>query len=87
MDESVPSTTPEFYVPRKPIIRENADSKKVRIVHDHYVKRVQIRSFFWFVFSCIRIEYGDLVRKSPYSVRIQENTNQKKLRIWTLFMQ
>ena len=25
--------------------------------------------------------------KSPYSVRIQENTNQKQLRIWTLFMQ
>ena len=24
-------------------------------------------------------------RKSPYSVRIQENTKQKKLRIWTLF--
>ena len=22
--------------------------------------------------------------KSPYSVRIQENTDQKKLRIWTL---
>ena len=26
-------------------------------------------------------------RKSPYSVQIQENTDQKKLRIWTLFMQ
>ena len=25
--------------------------------------------------------------KSPYSVRIQENKDQKKLRIWTLFMQ
>ena len=28
-----------------------------------------------------------LLRKSPYSVLIRENTDQKKLRIWTLFMQ
>ena len=27
---------------------------------EHCVKSVQIRSYFWFVFSCIRIEYGDL---------------------------
>ena len=53
----------------------------------HYVKSVQIRSYFWSVFSCIRIEYGDLLRKSPYSIRIQENTDQKELRIWTLFTQ
>ena len=65
----------------------------------HCLKSVQIRSFFWSVFSCIRTEYGDLLRKScirteygdllrksPYSVRIQENTDQKKLRIWTLFI-
>ena len=31
------------------------------------------------VFSCIRTEYGHLVRKSPYSVQIQENKDQKKL--------
>ena len=41
----------------------------------HCVKSVQIRSFFWSVFSCIR------------TVRIKENTDQKKLRIWTLFTQ
>ena len=35
-------------------------------------------SFFWSVFSCIRTEYRDLLSKSPYSVRIQENTDQKK---------
>ena len=29
------------------------------------------------VFFCIRTEYGDLLRKSPYSVRIQENMEQK----------
>ena len=53
----------------------------------HCVKRIQIRSFFWSVLSCIRTEYGDLLRESPYSVWIQENKDQKKLRIWTFFTQ
>ena len=39
---------------------------------------------FWSVFSRIRTEYRDLLRKSPYSVLILKNTDQKKLRIWTL---
>ena len=43
----------------------------------HCVKRVQIRSFFWSVFSRIWTEYRDLLRKSPYSVLIRKNTNQK----------
>ena len=51
------------------------------------VKSVQIRSFFWSVFSCIRTKYGDLMFKSPYSIQIRGNTDQKKLRIWTLFTQ
>ena len=29
----------------------------------------------------------DIYSKSPYSVRIQENTDQKKHRIWTLLTQ
>ena len=41
----------------------------------------------WSVFSCIRIKYVDLRSKSPYSVRMQENTDLKKLGIWTLFTQ
>ena len=32
----------------------------------------------------IGTEYGDLLYKSPYSVWIQENTDQIWLRIWTL---
>ena len=36
-----------------------------------------MRSFFWSVFSCIRTEYKDLRSKSQYSVRIQENTDEK----------
>ena len=54
---------------------------------DHFVKRVQIQSFFWSVFSRIRTEYGEILRISPYSVRMWENKDQKKLRIWTVFTQ
>ena len=43
----------------------------------HCVKSVQIPSYFWSVFSCIRTEYGDWRNKSPYLPRIQENTDQK----------
>ena len=43
----------------------------------HCVKSVQIRSYFWSLFSCIQNDYGHLLSKSPYSVRIQENTDQK----------
>ena len=57
------------------------------LFHPHCVKSVQIRSFFWSVFSRIRTEYGEILRISPYSVRVRENTDQKKLGIWTLFTQ
>ena len=43
----------------------------------HFMKSVQIRSFFWSLFSRIWIEHGGLLRKSPCSVRIRENTDQK----------
>ena len=51
----------------------------------HCVKSVEIRSFFWYVFSRICTEYGEIRSISPYSVQMRENTDQKKLRIWTLF--
>ena len=51
------------------------------------MRSVQIRNFFWSVFSCIRTEYGDLLPTSSYSARIQENTDREKLSIWTFFMQ
>ena len=31
---------------------------------------------FWPAFSCIRTEYGEILRISPYSVRMRENTDQ-----------
>ena len=43
----------------------------------HCVKSVQIRSFFWSVFSCVRTEYRDLLLKSLYSFQVHENTDQK----------
>ena len=42
--------------------------------HFHYVKSVQIWRFFWSIFFL-------------YSVQIKENTDQKKLGIWTLLTQ
>ena len=43
----------------------------------HYVKSVQIRKFFWSIFSRIWTKYGEILRISPYSVQIQENKDQK----------
>ena len=42
-------------------------------------------SFFLSVFSFIWTKYRDLRRKSPYSFQVRENTDKKKLRIWTVF--
>ena len=53
----------------------------------HCVKSVQIRSFFWSVFYHIRTEYGEILSTFSYSVRMRENKDQKKLRIWALFTQ
>ena len=48
------------------------------VINLHLVKSVQIRSFFWSVFSRIRTEYRDLLHKSRYSVRIQISNQLKK---------
>ena len=37
--------------------------------------------------ALIRTEYGEIWSISSYSVRMRENTDQKKLRIWTPFRQ
>ena len=43
----------------------------------HCLNSVKIRSFFRSIFSYIWKEYVDLFRKSLYSVRIQENKEEK----------
>ena len=53
--------------------------------YKYCLKSVQIRSFSGPFFFCIRTEYGEMRSISPYSVRVRENTDQKKLRIWTIF--
>ena len=53
----------------------------------HRVKRIQIRSFFWSLFFRIPTEYGEILSISPFSVRMRENTDQQKLRIWKFFTQ
>ena len=55
--------------------------------HFHCVKSVQLQSFLWSVFSRMWTEYREILCISPYSVRMQENTDQKKLCMWTLFPQ
>ena len=46
----------------------------------HCVKGIQIRSFFWSVFSRIQTEYEE-ISSCPYLVQIRKNRNQRKLRI------
>ena len=47
----------------------------------HCVKSVQILSFFWSVFSCIRTEYGDL----PLNLRIQYKYRKIRTRKNSIF--
>ena len=61
------------------LFNENLETIPRRIsYYNHFVTSVQIRSFFWSLFPSIRTEYGDLLLKSPYSVKICENMDQKK---------
>ena len=53
----------------------------------HYVKSIQMKSFFCSLFSHIWTEYENLRSKPRYSVQMWENTDQKKLRTWTVFTQ
>ena len=39
--------------------------------------KVSVFGVFWSVFSGIRIEYGEILIISPYSVRMRENTDHK----------
>ena len=39
-------------------------------------KKCPYSELFWSTFSRIRTEYGEILRISPYSVRMQENADQ-----------
>ena len=47
--------------------------------HHHCVKSVQVRGYFWSVFSCIRTEYGDLLRKMCQYVSVKYQLNLTKI--------
>ena len=53
---------------------------------DNKSQKRMLKKKHWFLVRISRVwtEYEDLLRKSPYSVRIRKNTGQKILRIWTL---
>ena len=48
---------------------------KLQIAFSPCVKSVQIRSYFWSVFSRLRTEYREIRSISPQSVRMRENTD------------
>ena len=53
----------------------------VEILHaevEALYEKCQYSGFFWFVLSRIWIEYGEIRSISPYSLQMQENTDQKK---------
>ena len=45
-------------------IKQTVPTSNMYISFNHWVKSVQVGSFVWFIFSCIRTEYGDLLRIS-----------------------
>ena len=54
----------------------------VASINWHCVKNVQMWSLFWSVFSHILPEYGELIRKSPYSVWMGEIQTRRNSVIW-----
>ena len=61
----------------------NYNSRNIFLEKSYTIYRVFSGPYF----SCIWTEYGDLQSNCPYSVPVQENTDQKWLCIWTLFTQ
>ena len=44
-------------------------------------KKCSYSELFWSAFSRIRTEYGEILRISPYLVRMQENAGKMRIRI------
>ena len=63
----------------------NVYGVKYVICVNHCVKSVQIREFFWSIFSQIRTEY-EIQSEFTFSPNVG-NYGPKKVRIWTLFTQ
>ena len=73
------------FVPNKPIIFAGSGVKFLTYFLSSFTWESysfafawsSLRSYFWSVFSCIRTEYGKTRSITPYSVRMQENVDQK----------
>ena len=50
---------------------------KTQILIISLLEKCSYLGFFWSFISRIQTEYGEMLRISPYSVRMQENTDQK----------
>ena len=61
------------------------NSVKPNSLHTDKYSLPEYTEFFWSLSSRALTEYGDILCKSPYSVRIREITYQKKFPIWKLF--
>ena len=68
------------------LVCRRTDVCKILSNNYHYEK-CPYSEFFWSVFSRIGTEYWEILRISRYSVRMRENTDQKKFRIRTLYTQ
>ena len=76
-----PEKTPQGYDQKRKLFRTNSFVLAHSSPKKFYIEQLTVK------FSHIQTEYGDLRSRSLYSVRTRENTNQKKLRIWTLSTQ
>ena len=52
----------------------NVAEEKEKVIHLR--KKCPYSELFWSVFSRIWTEYGEILRISPYSVRMRENADQ-----------
>ena len=59
-------------------MRKRACESAVQVSMYHSLrKKCPYSEFFWSVFSHVRTEYGEILRLSPYSVRMRENKDKK----------
>ena len=70
-----PSISEIILFPKK--LQTRKVSNIIQILNTTLRKRFLFPDFFWFLFSLILAEYGDLLRQTTYSVRLQEYVDQK----------
>ena len=65
------------------LVWSRGDLKMFRDMWDQALRKTcPYLELFWSVCPCIRIEYGEIVRISPYSVQMRENVDQNNSKYW-----